>query len=236
MHLRNALSRPPPEALPRALPCGPLQWYISKLDTHPLTTKCLSSGFIAGSGDVFCQYLLHSKKTAREGDEIATKFEWDGIRTARFFTLGSAFVAPIIHQWYGFLMTRIPGTGVAAVAKRLVLDQGFFSPLFLPAWISCLAVLEHVSPERVSPEDADNSPSNNCKGDDFGAQLSARLRNDVPDILLVNWGVWIPSMAVMFAFVPSKFQVLYSNCIGFGWNAYLSWRTHEGEEGGDDVK
>jgi hypothetical protein len=47
---------------------------------------------------------------------------------------------------------------------------------------------------------------------------------------VVGWSIWIPSMAFMFAFVPGKFQVLFSNGVGFVWNSYLSWRTHEGEK------
>lgn len=75
----------------------------------------------------------------------------------------------------------------------------------------------------------DNNPRNNNHDDDLYSRLQTRLVNDIPELLIVNWSVWIPSMAFMFAFVPNKFQVLFSNCIGFGWNAYLSWRTHEGE-------
>jgi hypothetical protein len=34
-------------------------------------------------------------------------------------------------------------------------------------------------------------------------------------------------MAYMFAYVPGKYQVLFSNSVGFVWNVYLSWRTHQ---------
>mmetsp|Transcript_17882 Transcript_17882/g.28070 ORF Transcript_17882/g.28070 Transcript_17882/m.28070 type:complete len:251 (-) Transcript_17882:1082-1834(-) len=204
---------------------NPLQWYVTKLDTHPITTKCLSSGLISGSGDLLCQSIVAKKK------ETAHEFDW--MRTLRFTILGSFLVAPTVHLWYGMLMSRIPGTGVAAVAKRLFCDQGLFAPLFTPTFISMLTVLEHVS----SPLDQNNEEncvnkigSNNHHNSDLYTHLTDRLKNDVPEAILVGWSIWTPSMAVMFAFVPGKFQVLYSNCIGFVWNAYLSWRTHEGEE------
>jgi hypothetical protein len=63
---------------------------------------------------------------------------------------------------------------------------------------------------------------------DFGSHLKTRLY-ELPESIVVGWKIWVPSMTVMFAFVPSKYQVLYSNCVGFIWNAYLSWKTHEGE-------
>lgn len=228
---------------------------MATLDAHPLATKAVSSGLIAGSGDLLCQYLLKRKRRGEITKEHATtdgteggdaqidahsdvhsapSQGYDWIRTLRFVTLGSVLVAPSIHAWYGFLMTRIPGTGPRAVMTRLVCDQGFFSPLFLPTFISCLTVLERLSPDHDGGGNNDGegaTPYNKHEEEDLYTHLSTRLINDVPDIMLVNWSVWIPGMAVMFAFVPSKFQVLYSNCIGFAWNAYLSWRTHEGEAG-----
>lgn len=216
---------------------NPLQWYVSKLDTHPLTTKCITSGLIAGSGDLTCQYLSSqsgsstSQQQEEEEGAIVQKNQStiDPIRTLRFFTLGSLFVAPVIHLWYGFLMTSIPGSSISVIVKRLFFDQALFAPIFLPTFISGLTFLEHFT----STGDEHNSLHNH--GDDLYSRVLTRLQNDVPDALVVNWFTWIPAMAFMFRYVPGKFQVLYSNCIGFFWNGYLSWRTHEGEreEGGE---
>jgi hypothetical protein len=110
------------------------------------------------------------------------------------------------------------------VVRRLAWDQGFFAPLFLPAFLSCLTILEHVIPD---PDEGETSRNDRSEG--LNSRLWTRLRNDVPEALVVGWSMWIPSMAFMFAFVPGKFQVLYSNGVGFVWNSYLSWKTHEGE-------
>ena len=211
---------------------NPLQWYVTKLDTHPISTKCISSGLISGSGDILCQSIIAKKKQQSTNN---IKFDW--LRTLRFTILGSFLVAPTVHLWYGMLMNRIPGTSVSAITKRLFCDQGLFAPLFTPTFVSLLTVLEHVSSpfEQTNVEDDVNkNGSSNASEDlytpDLYTHLVDRLKNDVPDAILVGWSIWIPSMAVMFAVVPGKFQVLYSNCVGFVWNAYLSWRTHEGEE------
>ena len=187
---------------------NPVQWYVRKLDTHPMSTKCVTSGIISGAGDLLCQYLN------KQNDSIS----YDWIRSLRFAILGSCLVAPTVHVWYGFLMTRIPGTSVKAIGKRLFFDQGLFAPLFTPTFISCLTVLEH-----VSSVNKDESGS-----DSFSSHFKERLR-DSPEAIIMGWKIWVPSMGVMFAIVPSKYQVLYSNCVGFVWNAYLSWKTHEGE-------
>lgn len=116
-------------------------------------------------------------------------------------------------------MTRLPGTSVKSIAKRLFCDQGLFAPVFLPTFVSCLTVLEHISGK-------DTDINENVI--DFGTHLKTRLYES-PEAIVVGWKIWVPSMAVMFALVPSKYQVLYSNIVGFVWNAYLSWKTHEGE-------
>eukprot|EP01082_Thalassiosira_pseudonana_P015410 g14386.t1 g14386 contig9:1728213-1729028(+) len=217
---------------------NPLQWYARKLDTHPLTTKCLSSGIIAGSGDVLCQYLSRRKKVATPTTNPSTQTtlpetdtqQYDLIRSLRFFVLGSCLVAPTVHVWYGFLMTRIPGNNLAAVAKRLFFDQGLFAPFFLPTFVSCLTVLEHISPNDDNNEGYVTIEEKHAYHGDLASHLKLRMMNDVPEATVVGWTIWVPSMAFMFSFVPSKFQVLFSNGVGFVWNAYLSWRTHEGEE------
>ncbi|KAL7515793.1 hypothetical protein ACHAWX_000870, partial [Stephanocyclus meneghinianus] len=193
---------------------NPVRWYEHKLDTYPLVTKCVTSGIISGSGDLLCQYLTNSHNDARN---------YDWTRSLRFAILGSVLVAPSVHVWYGFLMTRIPEQSIKAIATRLFCDQGLFAPLFLPTFVSCLTVLEHVSDgiNKNSLQLADDST-------DFSSHLKTRL-HEIPESVVVGWKIWVPSMTVMFAFVPNKYQVLYSNCVGFIWNAYLSWKTHEGE-------
>ena len=37
--------------------------------------------------------------------------------------IGLLLVGPALHLWYGWLWRSIPGTSVAAIAKRLALDQ-----------------------------------------------------------------------------------------------------------------
>ena len=185
------------------------KWYGKKLDTDPLLTKSITSGVIAASGDALCQILSYN-------DMQSTRFDW--IRTTRFAILGSFLVAPTMHTWYGVLMTRIPGKSIKAIGLRLFCDQALFAPLFTPTFISCLTILEHLSEKSVA--DGGNKQ--------FAPHLEKRIR-DSPEAIYMGWKIWVPSMAVMFSVVPSKYQVLYSNCVGFVWNGYLSWKTHEGE-------
>ncbi len=94
-----------------------IAWYSTKLQTHPLTTKALTSGVIAGAGDITCQ-LIVQRRTFYENDSSGSslllnksdqirnevsldkkgfQFEPDLIRTGRFTLLGFALIAPVVH-------------------------------------------------------------------------------------------------------------------------------------------
>lgn len=272
-----------------------LRWYASKLDSHPLRTKIITSGLIAGTGDLLCQSIVLGTTEDNKVDDInfndgsmicnhqqvhqlqqhsssstsSCASQYDITRTAKFAFLGATLVAPATHVWYGYLMTKIPGLSLASVGKRLALDQGLFAPVFLTTFVSCLTVLDHIvtsarmvnatmNSDITTPTSAAAQPihqhllevsiHNQCSSSSTSASTSIvmssppasphppppmqslilnRIRNDVPQSLLVGWSIWIPSMAYMFAYVPGKYQVLFSNAVGFVWNVYLSWRTHQ---------
>lgn len=70
--------------------------YNALLETHPLATKIVTGGAIAGIGDINCQLFLESG-------------EFNVKRAAIFTFLGGAFISPILHVWYGFLGSKLPG-------------------------------------------------------------------------------------------------------------------------------
>ncbi len=234
-----------------------LRWYTSKLDSHPLRTKIITSGCIAGTGDLLCQSSSGLGMENNTDDDVKqhstaaafTSCYYDITRTAKFAFLGATLVAPATHVWYGYLMTKIPGTNMSSVIKRLVFDQGLFAPLFLTTFVSCLTVLDHdvtsykTTTERMMATSIIADSNNTAYGTPEYCQIIdmtappltpslqslilTRIQNDVPQSLVVGWSMWIPSMAYMFAYVPGKYQVLFSNTVGFFWNVYLSWRTHQ---------
>jgi len=51
---------------------NPVAWYSQKLESHPLTTKCLSSGLIASGGDLTCQYVATRKKLEQQSQMTMT--------------------------------------------------------------------------------------------------------------------------------------------------------------------
>jgi hypothetical protein len=214
-------------------------------------TKMITSGIIAASGDVLCQYLTTTAVTNRSSEEpsstiieVVSRYDWK--RTIRFFILGSCLVAPTVHVWYNILMKRIPGTNVTSILKRLTADQGFFGPIFTGTFISCLTVLEHVIPNKDNVDASSGkmmmmmtvggkeTTATIIDGNSSSLYMNiiTRLQNDLPNAIIVGWAMWIPSMAFMFTFVPGKYQVLFSNGVGLVWNTYLSWRTNQEDDDG----
>ena len=196
---------------------NPIAWYSTKLETHPIATKCITSGIIAGTGDLICQYMVHNHQARKlkgirdEHDAVKANvgnrnvFTPDWVRTGRFFVLGFGLVAPAEHIWFGYLNSRIPGKSIQAVLKRLFCDQILFVPFYNSSFITGLMAME---------------------GKSFG-NIKTVLKRDVPDVLVTNWVLWIPAMFVNFRFVPVQWQVLYSNCVGLVWSVFLSWKTQE---------
>ena len=170
-------------------------WYSHKLDTHPLTTKCLTSGFIHGSGDICCQTFF-------EKDSENKSKKWDMYRTARMSFLGFALIAPVMHNWYGTLMKSIPGRNIKATLQRLALDQFMFAPLLLPTWIWSNMTLQGCNTNAIQ----------------------SKLKLDYWDMLKANWGLWVPTQAINLGIVPNRYQVLFGNMVGLVWSVYLSYK------------
>lgn len=106
---------------------GFFAWYSKKLDTHPLTTKCISAGLISSVGNVLAQgitfYQKRSSKKETSDDSISINAVWkdfkvDPAQVGRFAFLNVIFVAPVLHYWYGFINRAIPGLGWSEVIQR----------------------------------------------------------------------------------------------------------------------
>jgi len=206
-----------------------LSWYARKLETHPITTKSITSGIIAGAGDFICQCLVDkpAKEHQHELDEQAGKpvpdetplWWWNAARTGNFLLLGGAMVGPALHYWYGALATRFPlvegaktsAAAVKAILSRVALDQFLFTPLFVPCWIAALWTLDGANEGQALQDTVDSMPQ--------------RMRDTLPDIIVANWMLWWPVQCVNFWITPVQFQVLASNCVALLWNAYLSFST-----------
>lgn len=133
----NAVMRGFHSSPPRSASAGPGSssslWsrYSDRLESHPVSTKSLTSGGIAFFGDVLSQNLLNT-----DGKDF------DFGRLLRYSVLGSCFVGPTLHYWYGFLAKKVPGVLLRDSIQRLLIDQFIFSPFFSAVFISLIMTLD----------------------------------------------------------------------------------------------
>jgi hypothetical protein len=158
----------------------------------------LTKGITAGMISGASDAICQFLTHAKEKDDV-----FDFLRTGRFFLMGAFWVAPVTHLWYGALSTRLlPGPrSISKVTQRLVVDQFAFAPLFLPTFMGILWTLEGRS------------------------NIQQQLVPILPEMLVVNWSLWIPAMTINFGFVPLKYQVLFGNAVALFWNVYLSYMS-----------
>ncbi|KAG0714259.1 Protein Mpv17 [Chionoecetes opilio] len=168
--------------------------YSRLLTKYPMTVQSLQAGALMGAGDVSSQFIVERRPVS--------EYEWR--RTARFFALGSFFVAPVLTRWYGFLDRKLgSGKGITAL-KKVAFDQGIFAPSFLGVFMCVLGVSQGHSIPHIQQE----------------------IKTNYKDIILVNWSVWPAVQIINFSFVPLHHQVLVVQVFALFWNTYLAWKTN----------
>jgi Mpv17 / PMP22 family len=235
-------------------------WYEAKLASRPVLTKSISSGVIAGCGDILCQLFVEQRDVQRTSaastehsgrTHAATSVNsfnetdstdqslplWNVARTGRFVLLGTVLVGPTIHYWYTFLGARLfPGMDRGSILKRVALDQLIFSPAFLAVWLAALWRLEGFKVPNARSVDTQQSLSPQME-ESVGRTASncsittiARIRTSLEELMPLNWMIWTPVQIVNFRFVPLAYQVLFSNVVAVLWNIILSYSTNRKTE------
>jgi hypothetical protein len=111
------------------------EWYSTKLDTHPITTKCISAGLISSIANILAQAIAFQQDASADRTKAATnttsvtefwsEFRIDPGQVGRFAFLNITFVAPVLHHWYAFINKAIPGVGWREVIHRTFWGESF---------------------------------------------------------------------------------------------------------------
>jgi hypothetical protein len=180
---------------------GLLAWYSRMLDTHPILTKSVSSA-------VYWRFWWHRVATCSGPEWETTLCIGCGSHLFPFGFLGLVLIGPVIHVWYGSASRWFPGQSASAVIKRVALDQIFFQ--------------SHVSPDisfRIMAAWRQGFQSGA-----FGFEAHT------PTVIVAVSGALGPAQIINFRFVPGKYQVLFSNFVGFVWNAHRSYTAHSDDQ------
>eukprot|EP00532_Pseudo-nitzschia_australis_P005685 CAMPEP_0168165016 /NCGR_PEP_ID=MMETSP0139_2-20121125/1254_1 /TAXON_ID=44445 /ORGANISM="Pseudo-nitzschia australis, Strain 10249 10 AB" /LENGTH=234 /DNA_ID=CAMNT_0008082089 /DNA_START=276 /DNA_END=980 /DNA_ORIENTATION=- len=161
--------------------------YNKALDESPLTAKACTSLVGWGLGDVLAQIFI-------TGGPFDVK---------RFITLsvfGLLYHGPSGHYFYNWLDAKIPGKDGASVAKKILIDQTMWCPLFMTVFFSYLGLVNG----------------------DSAATIGTKIKTDLLSACQGSWKVWPAVHFVNFKFISSKHRLLFLNAVQVGFNMFLS--------------
>ena len=107
-----------------------------------------------------------------------------------------AISGPVSHFWYEILDKRLPGKGATVVAQKVLIDQLFFTPIYICLYLGVVKLFERHEKAKSSEE--------------TGALSKRAIR-----LYVYSSAVWIPAQIFNFAVLPLKYRVLFDNIISF---------------------
>lgn len=179
-------------------------WYARRLDTSPVITQSLTSGFLFLIGDITAQ-RYEDRLDRDKGIDTSDRPYLDLKRVAACTSFGLFVLGPFGHYWYSRLdvwTNRLyaPRT-MKNVGMKVLLDTAIFNPIFLIVFFTVVSLLEGLTMN------------------DIGHKL---YRDFVPSYA-VDCSVWPPIQTVNFRFVPVKFQLLVVNLGCYFDDVFLSY-------------
>ncbi|KAI0810770.1 hypothetical protein BC629DRAFT_1589528 [Irpex lacteus] len=119
----------------------------------------------------------------------------DFTRTARATFYGGVFFGPAVTKWFQLLNRLKFSTPVKGTIFRVYLDQFVFTPCVVGFYFTSMTLME---------------------GKGF-SEAQARLDKSYAPTLIRNWGVFIPTQIINFAFVPHHLRVLVVGVVSLFW-------------------
>lgn len=129
--------------------------------------------------------------------------EWDKRRT-RDMAASGLTVGLVCHHWYVWLDKTIPGRTLSVVMKKLIVDQLILSPVYISVFFVTVGILERSSI----------------------AEMGKEIWEKGTRIYTAEWFIWPPAQIFNFAFLPTRYRVLYDNTISLGFDVYTSYVKH----------
>ena len=199
----NCGGEPRPPLLERArrhsgvgMSLHPWAAYNVALTEAPLITKALTAGVIIGAGDAAAQSI----------EARLTGASLDASRCLRWAAFGLLLQGPWNHAFYLLLDGALPPTPdpfTLVTFEKVFIDQFVQAPIFTVIILGYFALVE--------------------RGVRGGLErFKGQVRDELGDILIKNWSVFLPATVINLAYCPPELRVLFLNCVFFGWVVYLS--------------
>ena len=207
-----------------------LQAYQHLLQLHPLTTKAVTSGILAGAGDAIAQ---------RSSAE-----PYDKKRGLAFVSFGALYTGLFQHYWFQYLNDHVltwgsqaglwpataslgsipvhdlyknsewwmyfdimdafqdgaPSDNILAICKLVVNQFGMIPIVYLPLYFALTGALSDLSLE----------------------ESWERMKSLYFGILKRNYVYWLPVQFIQFSLIPTEFQIPYVSAMSLIWTCILS--------------
>ena len=132
-----------------------------------------------------------------QSSAVSTSESVDVGRTARQSSF-SMVMAPAAHVWFGYLARYKPATAV-------LIDQLTFAPAANVLYLSWSFALRQRTLRGLMEE----------------------LEGKLLPALKASYAVWPAALLLNFSFVPLRFRVLFTNCVGFGYGAWMTFLAND---------
>ncbi|KAG6498892.1 hypothetical protein ZIOFF_038642 [Zingiber officinale] len=181
------------------------QRYLRQLQLHPLRTKAITSGILAGCSDAIAQKISGVKKLQLR-------------RLLLLMLYGFIYAGPFGHFLHKLMEKIFKGKkGNETVAKKVILEQLTTSPwnnMFFMAYYG-LVVEDELSQAFTCFASAGRSFS----------LVSKKIRNDYPSIQLTAWKFWPIVGWINYQYMPLQLRVLFHSFVASCWGVFLNLKA-----------
>ncbi|KAJ8731959.1 hypothetical protein PYW08_014689 [Mythimna loreyi] len=164
-----------------------------------LLTNSVTSGLCMAIGDLVQQECEYQTKV------LPQRYDWG--RTARMFSVGVA-MGPLHHVYYVQLDRILPKADLKTVAKKILCDQAFASPLTILCFFYAMGGLEQKS----------------------FIEITSEVQKKFLYAYTGDCMYWPPVQFVNFYFLPTQYRVVYINVATMIFNIFLSFVKHYDQE------
>lgn len=184
--------------------------YRRAFEASPWATLAVTNGTLSVVADSLAQTFERRDKV-RAGEQT----QWDVARSGRFLAFGVG-MAPLLAEWNFFIERRFPlrtqlgKVSLAALGRRVAVDQIAFAPFGLALFVGAMGLME---------------------GHTSAAALEKKYHDLYVPALLANWKVWPLIQLVNFRFMPLSMRVPFTSACGIAWTLYLSILNGREEHG-----
>ena len=204
-------------------------WYKTRLETHPLITKCITGGIIGFLGDIGAQCFEHKMEKdsnnanakSSDGDVISlalndssTSMQYDVRRGFSAMANAMLFTGPILHYSYDLFERLLPVTKMRkgfrtfASSAHVMADALLLDSVFVALNMLVTGVLE---------------------GYKLREDIIPQFQADYMGTLKTSWSisaVIAPYQLVCFRFLPASLRVLGVNFSDVAWDGVVSYKNH----------